>query len=217
VLAIVFLYLFLVGVGLLESGIAALGRDLQEQLFSRVSNPIAGLCVGILATVLVQSSSVSTATIVGLVGAGLLGVDEAVPMIMGANIGTTVTNTLASLGHIRQTKDFERAFAAATVHDFFNIIAVAILLPLEITTKVISRLAESLSELLIGGAGATYESPIRAWVKTPVRWIDDFLEGLGVSGNWLGLLLIVMALALIFVSLNQITANMRKVIASRLE
>jgi solute carrier family 34 (sodium-dependent phosphate cotransporter) len=217
VLAIAFLYLFLVGVGLLESGIAALGRDLQEQLFGRVSNPIAGLCVGILATVLVQSSSVSTATIVGLVGSGLLGVDEAVPMIMGANIGTTVTNTLASLGHVRQTKDFERAFAAATVHDFFNIIAVAILLPLEITTKIISELAESLSELLIGGSGATYESPVRAWVKTPVRWIDDLLEGLGISGNWLGLLLIALALALIFVSLSQITANMRKVIASRLE
>ena len=46
-------------------------------------------------------------------------------MIMGANIGTTVTNTLVSLGHIRQPAEFKRAFAAATVHDFFNVLAVA--------------------------------------------------------------------------------------------
>ena len=56
-------------------------------------------------------------------------------MIMGANIGTTVTNTLVSLGHIRQSKEFKRAFAAATVHDFFNVIAVAILLPLELAHR----------------------------------------------------------------------------------
>ncbi|MDH5615100.1 MAG: Na/Pi symporter, partial [Acidimicrobiia bacterium] len=98
ILVLFLLYLFLVGVKALESGIKSFGADFTDSLFAGVSNPIAGLFVGTLATVLVQSSSVTTSTIVGLVGAGTLSVPLAVPMIMGANIGTTVTNTLASLG-----------------------------------------------------------------------------------------------------------------------
>ena len=86
-----------------------MGADTQERLFSAVSNPIAGLCVGILGTVLVQSSSASTSVIVGLVASGALGVEQAVPMVMGANIGTTVTNTLVSLGHVRQSAEFKKS------------------------------------------------------------------------------------------------------------
>ena len=117
------IYTFLVGVSALEKGIKIMGEDTQERLFLSVSNPIAGLCVGILGTVLVQSSSASTSIIVGLVATKGISVDAAIPMIMGANIGTTVTNTLVSLGHIRQPAEFKRAFAAATVHDFFNVLA----------------------------------------------------------------------------------------------
>jgi hypothetical protein len=78
-LAIFFLYLFLVGVKSLETGISSFGSDAIDQIFGSVANPIAGLAAGILATVLVQSSSVSTATIVGLVGAGVLPYEYAIP------------------------------------------------------------------------------------------------------------------------------------------
>ena len=60
------------------------------------------LFIGIFATVLFQSSSTTTSLIVGMAGGGLIGLSSAVPMVMGANIGTTVTNTLVSLGHIRR-------------------------------------------------------------------------------------------------------------------
>ncbi len=136
------IYTFLVGVSSLESGINVMGSDTQESLFSSVNNPIAGLFIGILGTVLVQSSSASTSVIVGLVGTGALGVSDAVPMVMGANIGTTVTNTLVALAHMRQSEEFKRAFAAATVHDFFNLMAVCVLLPVELSTRVLSTLAE---------------------------------------------------------------------------
>jgi sodium-dependent phosphate cotransporter len=150
------IYIFLVGVASLGAGIKIMGAETQEQLFSAVTNPIAGLCIGILGTVLVQSSSASTSVIVGLVSAGVVGVDDAVPMIMGANIGSTVTNTLVSLGHVRHSAEFGRAFAAATVHDFFNVLAVLILLPLEVAFGVIGRIAESLSELLVASAGTEW-------------------------------------------------------------
>ena len=107
------IYAFLVGVGSLETGINLMGDDVHEQLFSTVTNPLAGLFVGILGTVLVQSSSASTSLIVGLVASGAVDVQTAVPMIMGANIGTTVTSSLVAFGHVRQSVEFRRAFAGA--------------------------------------------------------------------------------------------------------
>jgi len=211
------IYAFLCGVSSLETGIKLLGADTQERLFSTVSNPLAGLFVGILATVLVQSSSASTSIIVGLVASGAVGLEAAVPMIMGANIGTTVTNTLVSLGHVRQTREFERAFAAATVHDFFNLFAVAMLLPLELTTGVLSKAATWLSELFVGSAGGTWESPVKRIVAWPIDRIRDLAEAIGLSTPVTSVMLIAGGLAVILIALTFITKNMRRLIADRVE
>lgn len=211
------IYFFLVGVSSLEKGIKIMGEDTQERLFSAVTNPIAGLCVGILGTVLVQSSSASTSVIVGLVASGALGVDAAIPMVMGANIGTTVTNTLVSLGHVRESNEFKRAFAAATVHDFFNVLAVAILLPIELATGIIGTVAESISEVLVGSAGSEWKSPIKAWVKAPVSWLEDGWGAVGASGNLQGTLMVFTGLAVVLLALTFITKNMRKLVADRVE
>lgn len=216
VLVLFFLYLFLVGVGLLEAGIAAMGSGFQAGLLREVSNPISGLCAGLLATVLVQSSSVSTATIVGMVGSGTLPLAMAVPMIMGANIGTTVTNTLASLGSIRRSDEFRRAFAAATVHDFFNLFAVAILLPVELMFGVLSEMAEGLTELVRGrefDTSAPGKSPIRQLVKLPVSWLEGPLESVPLNG----FILLALGLAFIFLALTLITRNMRRLVAGGVE
>ena len=211
------IYTFLVGVSSLESGIKVMGADTQESLFSSVSNPIAGLFIGILGTVLVQSSSASTSVIVGLVGTGALGVGDAVPMVMGANIGTTVTNTLVALAHMRQSEEFKRAFAAATVHDFFNLMAVCVLLPIEIATGVLSNLAEKISGKLVGSAGSEWKSPIKKWVKEPVGWLKDLGDAIGAKGNVLGTFLVIAGLIIILLSLAYITKNMRQLVADRIE
>lgn len=216
VLVVILLYTFLVGVALLESGIAALGEGFQEGLLASVSHPLSGLFAGILATVLVQSSSVSTSTIVGLVGAGTLPVSLAVPMIMGANIGTTVTNTLASLGSIRRSEEFRRGFSAATVHDFFNLFAVALILPLELWTGFLSTTAEWLTEIFRGAdfdASAPGRSPIRTVVRLPVGVLNDLL-GTGILP---ALFLLAIGLALIFLALTFITKNMRRLVAGGIE
>jgi sodium-dependent phosphate cotransporter len=220
VLVLFLLYLFLVGVKALESGIKGFGADFTDSLFEGVSNPVAGLFVGILATVLVQSSSVSTATIVGLVGAGTLSVPLAVPMIMGANIGTTVTNTLASLGYLRRSNEFRKAFAGATMHDFFNLMAVAVLLPLELATKFLSRSAEWLAGVLGRSTDIQFESPdspIKAAVKAPVSAFEKMLESFGAGDNLMSILLLVFGLALIFLALAYITRNMKLVVAGNIE
>jgi sodium-dependent phosphate cotransporter len=212
------LYLFLVGIASLEAGIRALGAGFQAGLLDSVDSPIAGLCAGILATVLVQSSSATTATIVGLVGAGTLTVDAAVPMILGANIGTTVTSSLAALGSIRRREEFRRAFAGATMHDLFNIIAVAIFLPLQIGTGFLSKAAEWLADGLGASVdGGSARSPVKELVKEPVTQIEHAIEVVTDSDQLVGALMITVGLALVFFALALITRNMRLLIAERLE
>jgi sodium-dependent phosphate cotransporter len=121
------LFLFLVGVNTLSASFKLLGGGVAKGLLNISSNAFVSLMAGMLATVLFQSSSVTTAIIVGLVSAGTIGIEGAVPMIMGANLGTSVTNTFVSMGYIRSNDNYKKAFAAATVHDFFNILAVAII------------------------------------------------------------------------------------------
>ena len=214
---VILLYFFLTGVELLSGGFKTLGKDFVDGLFQGVSNPIGGLFVGLLATVLVQSSSVSTSVIVGLVASSVVGIDDAVPMIMGANIGTTVTNILASLGYLRRGDDFRRAFAAATVHDFFNLLAVAVLLPLELLTGYLSEVAGWITDLVIGTSGASFKSPLKAAVKMPAGWIKDLLSELGTHGDLKGALMIVIGLVFIFLALAFVTRNMRLLVADRVE
>jgi len=217
-LVVALLYLFLAGVRLLEVGIKGLGEDFTDTLFEGVSNPVAGLFVGVLATVLVQSSSATTATIVGLVAAGIIDVDSAVPMIMGANIGTTVTNTLVALAHMRRSSEFRLAFTAATMHDFFNVIVVAVLLPIEVLTDVLSTTAEAIAETLVSGSGGgSFNSPI----KTAVSWLAsrfvDVVEVFLSNETAVASVLLIVGLGLIFTTLLFITKNMRILVAARIE
>ena len=219
-LVVALLYLFLVGVKGLEIGIKELGSGFTDTLFEGVSNPLAALFVGILATVLVQSSSVTTATIVGLVGAGTLSVESAVPMVMGANIGTTVTNSLASMGYLRRSNEFRLAFAGATMHDFFNVLSVMVLLPLEVATGFLSKWAISLSRVLRDNTAIDFtkpDSPIKAVVKAPITWFKNLIEGFTADETVIGSAVLVVGLAMIFVALAFITRNMRKLVVSRIE
>ncbi len=211
------LYLFLVGVKLLESGIKGVGSDYTDALFTSVSSPLSALFVGILATVLVQSSSVTTATIVGLVASGVVDVETAVPMVMGANIGTSVTNTLVSLTHVRRSESFQRAFTAATMHDFFNLLAVLILFPLELTTGFLSRLSTSIAGLFTDTSGGSFDSPIKAAVKWGSGLVESLVETLMGSSVAAAVVTAVLGILVIFFALSLITKNMRVLVAARIE
>jgi len=131
-LVLFLLYMFLFFLDMMGTSFKVLGGCAGGELFDGLENPIAGLMVGILATVFVQSSSTSTSMVVSLVGAGSMSVKVGIPVIMGANIGTSVTNTIVSMYYVNEGDHLERAFAAATVHDMFNMCTVALLLPLEL-------------------------------------------------------------------------------------
>ena len=213
------LYLFLVGVNGLGAGFRALGEGVLDSFFAATENPFIGLMVGILATTLVQSSSVTTSMIVGLVAAPInpIPIATAVPMILGANIGTTVTNTLASMAHMGRKEEFRRAFAVATVHDFFNYIAVLILLPLEIFTGFLQKSATALASVLSGVGGADYDSPIKVAIKAGGVPIEAALEMLLPSERAVAIGYILVSAALIFVTLVSIVKVMRASMQTRME
>jgi len=219
-LFVLMLYLFLVAIELFSGSIKMAGHETADRLFRGLRNPFAGLAVGILATVLVQSSSVTTSTIVAMVGSGTLPLAHAVPMVMGANIGTSVTNTVVSLGHIGQGAAFRRAFAGATIHDIFNLLTVLILLPIELLTGVLQHSAEWLTARLPawGGDGGAFKSPVKQAVKAASKLVVSFFEDtLGLTGGWLSLVLAALAFVLILTSLVFITKNMRVLLADRIE
>ncbi|XP_012871536.1 PREDICTED: sodium-dependent phosphate transport protein 2A [Dipodomys ordii] len=142
-LMLLLLYLFVCSLDVLSSAFQLAGGKVAGDIFKDnaiLSNPVAGLVVGILVTVLVQSSSTSTSIIVSMVSSGLLEVSSAIPIIMGSNIGTSVTNTIVALMQAGDRTDFRRAFAGATVHDCFNWLSVLVLLPLEAATSYLDHI-----------------------------------------------------------------------------
>ena len=191
------LYLFLVGIKGLSSGIKMLGGDFANQIMTTTSNPFISLLVGILATTLFQSSSTTTSIIVGMVSTGAVTLSGAIPMIMGANIGTTVTNTIVSMGHIRRGNEFKRAFSAATHHDIFNVLSVIILLPLEIAFGFIEKTATGLGTLLFGtiSTDEVFQSPIKAAIK----WGSKHVQSLSFDSVTLYIILsVLLTFAMLF-------------------
>lgn len=158
--ALFWLYWFIFGLDLLGTGAKVLTGCLAGGLFKEDMNPIAGLMVGILCTVLLQSSSTTTSIVVTLVGAGAIPVKAAIYMIMGANIGTSVTNTIVAMGQMGDGDQLERAFAGATVHDMFNYLSVCILLPVELVTGYLYRITTAMVKNYTPQEGETWDGPL---------------------------------------------------------
>ena len=219
VAVILLLFIFLVGVRGLGDGFKLLGRDLLDSFFAATANPFIGLMVGILATTLVQSSSVSTSMIVALVAApeNPLPIANAIPMVMGSNIGTTVTNTAVALAHMARRDEFQRAFSVATCHDFFNFITVAVLLPLELMTGYLRQTAEAVATMVGGVGGVEYSSPLKDALKAGTRPLAALSQALLDSERGQGTLIILVSAVLIVGALFLLLRVMRSAMQARVE
>lgn len=215
------LYAFLVSIGLIGAAFKGLGKSFAVELIQSSSGPLIGLFIGILATSLIQSSSTTTSLVVGMVAAGTFGDDpqvalaSAIPYIMGANIGTSITNTIVSLGHIVRKNEFQRAFAASTVHDFFNLLSVVILFPIQLYTNFIGKSAYWLAEIFIGTNAVTFNSPIKMITKPAVKLITNGFKAQElINPYWL---VLIAALLLLFIALKYLTVTIRSLVISKLE
>lgn len=197
---VLLVYLLIVAVGMIGAGFKSATGDQAKELFAFATNPFLGLIVGTVATALIQSSSTVTSIIVGLVAGGLP-VATAIPMVMGANIGTTITNTLVSLGHVGDKNEFKKAFAAATVHDFFNLLSVVIFLPLEILFHPLEKMGLFIANALAGGGSMSIKdfNVVKAATKPLVTLFKNMTHVLPAPFD--GILLILLGIGLIFLTI----------------
>ena len=203
------LYLFFSSIELMSAAFKMSGADLAGQLLTMASDPVAGLLIGFLATSLIQSSSATTTIVVGLVASDALTIQLAVPIIMGANIGTTTTNTIVAIGHVTRPAEFERAFAASTVHDFFNLLAAFTILPIEILFHPVEQSAVFLQGVFAGAGGMGLASPL----KMLTRPLSDLVTGWVPST----IALILIALVLLFGALRGMMKIMQGGVLKRME
>ncbi|WGH90296.1 Na/Pi cotransporter family protein [Auritidibacter ignavus] len=200
------IYVLITAVNVIGSGFKIATGDQAEDLFSFASNPLVGLMIGVVATALTQSSSTTTSVTVGMVAGGMP-LNVAVPIIMGANLGTTLTNTLVSLGMVRDKEQFRRGFAAATVHDFFNLLAVIIFLPLEMIFGLLESVATAVADATVGsdvtvinaifeGIGAVVSGATEP-LANGIEFVLSFLPE-----TWQGIVMILVAIGLILLVIN---------------
>lgn len=204
------LYLFLLSITLLGSTFKLFGKGFAETIFQSTSNPVLGLMIGMLSTAIVQSSSTTTSLVVRLVASGVIPLANAIPMVMGANIGTSVTNIIVSLGHISRRDEFQRAFTGSMLHDFFNVCAVAVLLPLEHYFHMIEKSARVLQHLFSDFGGLKFSSFLGTVTKPVAKWI---IYATGENPY----VAVILALIMMFVALRYIVKVMKTLVLSRVE
>lgn len=206
---IALVYLFILSIQLMGASFKMMGKGFAELLIQTTSNPIVGLLIGILATSVIQSSSTTTSITVSFVAGGVLNLQGAIPIIMGANIGTTITNTIVSMGHVTRKHEFRRAFSAATVHDFFNILSVIILFPVEMLFHPLEKSATFLSNAFVGVGGIKFMSPLKAITQPVVNLFEKLVPA--------PILILLAALVLLFFALIRIVKTMRSLVLTKFE
>ncbi|GAB4330855.1 MAG: Na/Pi symporter [Calditrichia bacterium] len=207
---LLFLYLFFLSLELMGSSLKMFGKEFAKVLIENTSNPFVGLFIGILATSLIQSSSSTTSIVVGMVAGGVLNIANAIPIIMGANIGTSVTNTIASLAQINRSNEFQRSFSAAIVHDYFNLLAVLVFFPLQIFTNYLGHGATFLATEFQHIGGTSFLSPVKAITKPVAHWMISTSQ----FPIWVILLI---SLALLLFSLKKMVDSLKVLVVKRAE
>ena len=150
------LLLFFFSINLMIQTTASITNTTFIELISATKNPFISFFIGILLTAIIQSSSTTSSLVVAMVASGTLPFSGGIYIIMGANIGTTITSDIISLAYIIRKDEFQRALASASIHDFFNIFTAAILLPLEYYYHFLSNSALFITGLISSNHSASY-------------------------------------------------------------
>lgn len=123
------LALFLYGMHVMGDGLSKVsGGKMEKILEGLTSNPLKAVGLGALVTAVIQSSSATTVMVVGFVNSGIMKLSQAVGVIMGANVGTTITSWILSLSGIESDSFFIQMFKPTSFSPILAIVGVAFLL-----------------------------------------------------------------------------------------
>jgi sodium-dependent phosphate cotransporter len=197
------LLLFIFAIDLLTIGVGNINGGIALEILNATKNPFISLFIGLLVTALIQSSSTVTASVVAIVASGNLTLQQAVPIVLGANIGTTLTSTLVSLSYLMNKKEFRRALSAGISHDFFNILTVLVLFPLEIYFGFLSNTASYIANWF--ASDNSFEGPIvynRMFTRTWTEWVVNEINQPVVS--------MILSVVLVFFAIKVLSTAMYK-------
>lgn len=155
---------------LILDGAFGLGSSRVESLFSLATNPFIGLLIGVVATASIQSSTTITALTVTAVGTGGITVPVAVPIILGANLGTTITPGIVSFSYVGDRDRFRRAFTSASLHTWFNLTFVAVVFLLELLFRPLQHLTDLITGV-IDTDGSDTSRGLAAFFEPVIRLI----------------------------------------------
>ena len=117
--------LFLYGMSLMGDGLKRVaGNQLELVLYKLTNTPIKGVLLGTIVTAIIQSSSATTVMVVGFVNSGMMKVAQAIGIIMGANIGTSVTGWILCLSYIDGSSGIAQLLSTATISAVVAIIGI---------------------------------------------------------------------------------------------
>ena len=203
ILMLLALFLFIFAIDMLTVSMSQLNSSVANDILQATNNPFVSLFIGLLLTALLQSSSTVTSSVVAIVAAGNLSLEQAVPMVMGANIGTTLTSTLVSFSYIMKKGAFRRALSAGIAHDFFNILVVVILLPLELYFKFISKVAGKTARFFASDESYVEPMVYHKIITRPLsEWINNTIE--------IPFLTMVLSVFLVFLAIKLLSSSVFK-------
>jgi solute carrier family 34 (sodium-dependent phosphate cotransporter) len=190
--ALIAFFLFFFALHLLQSSFEQLGNDTITTIITATANPFTGFFIGLLVTAIIQSSSTTTAFVVALVGSQSLSLEDGIPIIMGANVGTTITSLIVSFAFISKGKEFKRAVSCASYHCFFNLLTLLLLFPLEYYYGFLSSVSSIVAHGLYGPNDPTNQTlslkvmdPVtnRIFKAIPNMWVMVSLAFLMLFGS----------------------------------
>ncbi len=168
----------IMGLGLVFFGMSTMSDGMKPlrsyepfiQFMTTLQSPLYAACVGAAFTAVIQSSSATTGILIVMAGQGLLGLETAIALTLGSNVGTCITAVLASLGKPRE------AIRTAAVHILFNVAGAAIWIGFVPQLAEIARWLSPVHTELTGVARLTAESPRQiANIHTFFNLINAFL------------------------------------------
>lgn len=193
-------WLFLFALSLMGDSFDHLGNDSFKAIINAVSNPFIGLFTGLIITAIIQSSSTTTTMVVAAVATGSITLHNAVPVIMGANIGTTITSMLISLSFINKKEEFKKAIATSAVHNLFNITVVLLLFPLEVKYGVLTNSANYFSSMLFSD-GTINSASTSTMNLLYFSWPSEFINNIFPNS----IISLVISFLLLFISIKWVS------------
>ena len=163
------LSLFLYGMHVLGEGLTKLSGGRMQEILAKLSdNPLKGVLLGAGVTAVIQSSSATTVMAVGFVNSGIMQLKQAVGIIMGANVGTTITSWILSLSGIQSESFFIRMLKPTSFSPILALIGVIILMFCKSEKK------HDTGKILIGFAVLMFGMDTMSTAVEPLKDIPEF-------------------------------------------